>query len=136
MTTQTSSASQPEELCLVCQDISTGYHYGVPSCNGCLQMVASQPSGEFPILEVKSTNILVVFNKPSRVTFRISPESADSELRCSVKGCVIGMISPGCRTSTGLLSIEDYPRSRRCRPVNTPRTREIVKNKIILDDER
>uniref|UniRef100_A0A1I7XKR1 Phosphatidylinositol N-acetylglucosaminyltransferase subunit C n=1 Tax=Heterorhabditis bacteriophora TaxID=37862 RepID=A0A1I7XKR1_HETBA len=70
------------------------------------------------------------------VTFRISPDSADSELRCSVKGCVIGMISPGCRTSTGLLSIEDYPRSRRCRPVNTPRTREIVKNKIILDDER
>ncbi|PAV80213.1 hypothetical protein WR25_20091 [Diploscapter pachys] len=29
------NASQPEELCLVCQDISTGYHYGVPSCNGC-----------------------------------------------------------------------------------------------------
>ncbi|CAI5445762.1 unnamed protein product [Caenorhabditis angaria] len=27
--------SQPEELCLVCLDISTGYHYGVPSCNGC-----------------------------------------------------------------------------------------------------
>ena len=23
------NASQPEELCLVCQDISTGYHYGV-----------------------------------------------------------------------------------------------------------
>ncbi|PIO66923.1 zinc finger, C4 type, partial [Teladorsagia circumcincta] len=35
MTNSTSSASQPEELCLVCQDISTGYHYGVPSCNGC-----------------------------------------------------------------------------------------------------
>ncbi|CAB3403133.1 unnamed protein product [Caenorhabditis bovis] len=31
----TSNSSQPEELCLVCQDISTGYHYGVPSCNGC-----------------------------------------------------------------------------------------------------
>ncbi|CAJ0941375.1 unnamed protein product, partial [Mesorhabditis belari] len=30
-----SQASQPEELCLVCNDISTGYHYGVPSCNGC-----------------------------------------------------------------------------------------------------
>ncbi|CAD6188479.1 unnamed protein product [Caenorhabditis auriculariae] len=29
------SGSQPEEVCLVCQDISTGYHYGVPSCNGC-----------------------------------------------------------------------------------------------------
>ncbi|CAP39694.1 Protein CBR-NHR-101 [Caenorhabditis briggsae] len=24
-----------EELCLVCNDISSGYHYGVPSCNGC-----------------------------------------------------------------------------------------------------
>ncbi|EYC05572.1 hypothetical protein Y032_0081g1452 [Ancylostoma ceylanicum] len=35
MTNSNSSASQPEELCLVCQDISTGYHYGVPSCNGC-----------------------------------------------------------------------------------------------------
>ncbi|RCN39962.1 zinc finger, C4 type [Ancylostoma caninum] len=35
MTSSNSSASQPEELCLVCQDISTGYHYGVPSCNGC-----------------------------------------------------------------------------------------------------
>ncbi|VDO26611.1 unnamed protein product [Haemonchus placei] len=35
MTNSTSMASQPEELCLVCQDISTGYHYGVPSCNGC-----------------------------------------------------------------------------------------------------
>ncbi|EGT48686.1 hypothetical protein CAEBREN_30215 [Caenorhabditis brenneri] len=23
------------ELCLVCQDFSSGYHYGVPSCNGC-----------------------------------------------------------------------------------------------------
>ncbi|EFP09397.1 CRE-NHR-10 protein [Caenorhabditis remanei] len=29
------NSSQPEEVCLVCQDISTGYHYGVPSCNGC-----------------------------------------------------------------------------------------------------
>uniref|UniRef100_A0A1I7ZD25 Nuclear receptor domain-containing protein n=1 Tax=Steinernema glaseri TaxID=37863 RepID=A0A1I7ZD25_9BILA len=29
------SSSQVEELCLVCNDISTGYHYGVPSCNGC-----------------------------------------------------------------------------------------------------
>lgn len=27
--------TKPDELCLVCQDISTGYHYGVPSCNGC-----------------------------------------------------------------------------------------------------
>ncbi|KAK5984935.1 Transcription factor HNF-4 [Trichostrongylus colubriformis] len=35
MTNSTSSSSQPEEVCLVCQDISTGYHYGVPSCNGC-----------------------------------------------------------------------------------------------------
>lgn len=24
-----------EELCLVCNDTSSGYHYGVPSCNGC-----------------------------------------------------------------------------------------------------
>ncbi|CAI5451613.1 unnamed protein product [Caenorhabditis angaria] len=24
-----------EDLCLVCQDTATGYHYGVPSCNGC-----------------------------------------------------------------------------------------------------
>ncbi|CAI2353825.1 unnamed protein product [Caenorhabditis sp. 36 PRJEB53466] len=24
-----------EEMCLVCQDVSSGYHYGVPSCNGC-----------------------------------------------------------------------------------------------------
>uniref|UniRef100_A0A914CL80 Nuclear receptor domain-containing protein n=1 Tax=Acrobeloides nanus TaxID=290746 RepID=A0A914CL80_9BILA len=38
-----SSASNPgtsqllpeEEICLVCNDHSTGYHYGVPSCNGC-----------------------------------------------------------------------------------------------------
>ncbi|CAI4232430.1 unnamed protein product [Auanema sp. JU1783] len=29
------ATSQPEEVCLVCQDVSTGYHYGVPSCNGC-----------------------------------------------------------------------------------------------------
>ncbi|CAI2347622.1 unnamed protein product [Caenorhabditis sp. 36 PRJEB53466] len=29
------NASQPEEVCFVCSDISTGYHYGVPSCNGC-----------------------------------------------------------------------------------------------------
>ncbi|VDD97539.1 unnamed protein product [Enterobius vermicularis] len=28
-------SSQSVELCLVCQDVSTGYHYGVPSCNGC-----------------------------------------------------------------------------------------------------
>ncbi|KAE9412350.1 hypothetical protein Angca_008721, partial [Angiostrongylus cantonensis] len=35
MTTRNMSASQLEELCFVCQDISTGYHYGVPSCNGC-----------------------------------------------------------------------------------------------------
>uniref|UniRef100_A0A158R4N5 Nuclear Hormone Receptor family n=1 Tax=Syphacia muris TaxID=451379 RepID=A0A158R4N5_9BILA len=26
---------EDEELCSVCQDVSTGYHYGVPSCNGC-----------------------------------------------------------------------------------------------------
>ncbi|KAF1751507.1 hypothetical protein GCK72_018061 [Caenorhabditis remanei] len=24
-----------KELCLVCQDFSSGYHYGIPSCNGC-----------------------------------------------------------------------------------------------------
>uniref|UniRef100_A0A8R1EM86 Nuclear receptor domain-containing protein n=1 Tax=Caenorhabditis japonica TaxID=281687 RepID=A0A8R1EM86_CAEJA len=24
-----------EEVCLVCQDVSSGYHYGIPSCNGC-----------------------------------------------------------------------------------------------------
>ncbi|CAJ0578567.1 unnamed protein product, partial [Mesorhabditis spiculigera] len=35
MAAASSQASQPEELCLVCNDISTGYHYGVPSCNGC-----------------------------------------------------------------------------------------------------
>uniref|UniRef100_A0AAF5CTY0 Nuclear receptor domain-containing protein n=1 Tax=Strongyloides stercoralis TaxID=6248 RepID=A0AAF5CTY0_STRER len=33
--TSPTSESQNEELCLVCSDISTGYHYGVPSCNGC-----------------------------------------------------------------------------------------------------
>uniref|UniRef100_A0A0N4ZWQ4 Nuclear receptor domain-containing protein n=1 Tax=Parastrongyloides trichosuri TaxID=131310 RepID=A0A0N4ZWQ4_PARTI len=33
--TSPNSESQNEELCLVCSDISTGYHYGVPSCNGC-----------------------------------------------------------------------------------------------------
>ncbi|GMT21034.1 hypothetical protein PFISCL1PPCAC_12331 [Pristionchus fissidentatus] len=27
--------SGPDDICLVCQDSSTGYHYGVPSCNGC-----------------------------------------------------------------------------------------------------
>lgn len=26
--------SQLKILCLVCNDISTGYHYGTPSCNG------------------------------------------------------------------------------------------------------
>ncbi|VDM37875.1 unnamed protein product [Toxocara canis] len=30
-----SSSSHSDELCLVCNDHSTGYHYGVPSCNGC-----------------------------------------------------------------------------------------------------
>lgn len=27
-------AGGAEDICLVCQDASTGYHYGVPSCNG------------------------------------------------------------------------------------------------------
>ncbi|VDK50975.1 unnamed protein product [Anisakis simplex] len=29
-------SSTSKDLCLVCQDVSTGYHYGVPSCNGWL----------------------------------------------------------------------------------------------------
>jgi hypothetical protein len=27
--------SNEPELCLVCNDVSTGYHYNTPSCNGC-----------------------------------------------------------------------------------------------------
>jgi hypothetical protein len=64
---------QQEELCLVCGDRASGYHYNALTCEGCKGMIHHQSS--FQIILIHSINIIIIF-------VRILP--AEYHEKCSV----------------------------------------------------
>uniref|UniRef100_A0A8R1HLP4 Nuclear receptor domain-containing protein n=1 Tax=Caenorhabditis japonica TaxID=281687 RepID=A0A8R1HLP4_CAEJA len=59
-----------QEYCLVCQDTSSGYHYGIPSCNGCKTF--------FRRTIIKNQIFVCQFDKNCPV---------DRSIRCACKFC-------------------------------------------------
>ena len=72
-------------VCVVCTDRASGYHYGVPACEGC------------------------------KAFFKRSLQSKDLNYKCPAKGnCVIDKMSRKCCQACRLKKCQDVGMSREC----------------------